>query len=227
MTTSKDRNKTGKSKAQSGPAKPTATKPKSKVPIMAIAFTGIAAVLVIAVVFSGGTSLGSEYGDPTVTGDSLPFFTDTANDEAVGLPAPEVEGADFNGNSVTITNDGRAKAIGFFAHWCPHCQVEVPRVTEWLAAGGGVEGVDMYSVATSMNSARENFPSSEWLERENWTVPVIADDQEGTVHLSYGGGGFPYWVFVDAEGNVVARTAGQLEIPTLEGLMQLAAGSGA
>jgi thiol-disulfide isomerase/thioredoxin len=227
MTTSKDRNKAGKSKARSGPAKQAPAKPKSKTPILAIAFVGIAAVLVAAVVFTGGTSLGSEYGDPTVTGDPLPFFQDTANDQAIGLPAPEVEGADFDGNTVTITNDGRAKAIGFFAHWCPHCQVEVPRVTEWLAAGGGVEGVDMYSVASSINSARENFPSSEWLEREEWPVPVIADDQEGIVHLSYGGGGFPYWVFVDAEGNVVARTAGQLEIPTLEGLMQLAAGSGA
>jgi cytochrome c biogenesis protein CcmG/thiol:disulfide interchange protein DsbE len=227
MTTSKDRNQAGKSKARSGPAKPTSTKPKSKVPIMAIAFIGIAAVLVIAVVFSGGTSLGSEYGDPTVTGESLPFFQESANDQAIGLPAPEVEGADFDGNTVTITNDGRAKAIAFIAHWCSHCQAEVPRVTNWLADGGGVDGVDMYSVATSMNSARENFPSSEWLEREEWPLPVIADDEEGTAHLSYGGGGFPFWVFVDAAGNVVARTAGELEIATLESLMQLAAGSGA
>ena len=225
MTTSKDRKEAGKSKARTGPAKPAATKPKRKVPILAIAFVGIGALLVIAVVFSGGTSLGSEYGDPTVTGEPLPFFTDVASDDAIGLPAPEVEGADFDGNTVTISNDGRAKAIGFFAHWCPHCQVEVPRVTEWLAGGGGVEGVDMYSVASSMNSARENYPSSEWLEREEWPVPVIADNEDGIVHLSYGGGGFPFWVFVDAAGNVVGRTAGQLEIPVLESLMQLAAGS--
>jgi thiol-disulfide isomerase/thioredoxin len=232
MTTSKDRKQAGESKAattRSTPPKKAPAKPKEKrsVPIMAIAFAGIAVVAVIAVVFSGGTSLGSEYGDPTVTGEALPLFTDTANDQAIGLPAPEVVGTDFDGTTVTIANDGRAKAIGFFAHWCPHCQVEVPRVTEWLAAGGGVEGVDMYSVATSMNSARENYPSSEWLEREEWPVAVIADDQEGTVHLNYGAGGFPFWVFVDAAGNVVARTAGQLEIPTLEGLMQIAAGSDA
>lgn len=225
MTTSKDRKQAGNSKASKARSTAAKSKEKRNIPIMAIAFIGIAIVAVIAVVFAGGSSLGSEYGDPVVTGDPLPFFVDTANDEAIGLPAPEVVGADFDGNTVTIENDGRAKAIGFFAHWCPHCQVEVPRVTSWLANGGGVEGVDMYSVATSMNSARENFPSSEWLEREDWPVPVIADNQDGIVHLSYGAGGFPFWVFVDAAGNVVARTAGQLEIETLQGLMELASAS--
>ena len=32
--------------------------------------------------------------------------------------------------------DGKAKAIFFVAHWCPHCQAEIPRLSEWLKTHG-------------------------------------------------------------------------------------------
>ena len=66
-----------------------------------------------------------------------------------------------------------------------------------------------------MNSGRGNFPPSSWLEGEGWTVPTIRDDQQNTVLLSYGAGGFPYWVFTNADGTVAVRTSGQLTIDQL------------
>ena len=124
---------------------------------------------------------------------------------ANGETAPTVIGQDFDGNEVRIENDGRAKAIVLLAHWCAHCQNEVPAVQAWLDSGGGVEGVDMYSVATAMDSNRDNFPPSEWLDREGWTVPVIRDDSNNSVHTAYGSGGFPFWVFVNSDGTVAFR----------------------
>ena len=93
----------------------------------------------------------------------------------------------------------------FIAHWCGHCQAEVPRVQAWLDATGGVPGVDLYSVATAMNSGQGNFPPSDWLARENWSLPVIRDDQDNSVLAAYGSGGFPYWVFTNADGTVALR----------------------
>jgi len=179
-------------------------------------------LLILAVVGPwSNTSPGSEYGDPTVEG-GLPLMPPSAtiDDSAAGLAAPTVSGEDFDGNEVRIENDGRAKAIVFLAHWCPHCQAEVPRVQAWLDETGGVEGVDMYSVATSMNSGRDNFPSSDWLEREGWTVPVIRDDQANSILVAYGQGGFPFWAFVARDGTVSVRTAGQTSIEQLQLILE-------
>jgi thiol-disulfide isomerase/thioredoxin len=177
--------------------------------------------LLIAAVAFGNEEVGAEYGEPVVEGTALTVFprNESVDFSATGQIAPEVFGKNYDGSEVDITNDGIAKAIVFLAHWCPHCQEEVPRVQEWLNNGGGVEGVDIYSVSTAAKSGRTNYPSSAWLDREGWTIPVIVDDKEGSVYATYGAGGFPYWVFLNADGTVAVRTAGQLTIPQLEELL--------
>ncbi len=178
-------------------------------------------LLLVAAMFLLTDEIGAEYGEPIVTGQPLPFVPPTSpiDSSATGLAAPEVIGQDFNDSEVRMVNDGRAKAIVFLAHWCRFCQAEVPIVQEWLDSGGGVEGVDIYTVASSMDSTRGNFPPSEWLERENWTAPVIRDDKEDSVYSAYGSGGFPFWTFVNADGTVALRVSGRMPIEQLEQIM--------
>ncbi|MCL1692428.1 MAG: redoxin family protein [Actinomycetia bacterium] len=190
-------------------------KPRS-IPIVGIVFAVIAVLAVVAVVFAGNTEVGAEYGEPQVQGQLPLMPPDAAVDtSATGETAPIVIGADFDGNEVRIENDGRAKAIVLLAHWCPHCQNEVPEVQAWLDSGGGVEGVDLYSVATAMDSTRDNYPASEWLDREGWTVPVVVDDADDSVYRTFGSGGFPFWVFVNSDGTIAARVAGRIGIDQL------------
>ena len=178
----------------------------------------VVVVLIAAVLFGGSTE---ETGDPSVTGALPPMPTNVRADEsATGTAAPTVVGEDFSGNEVAIENDGKAKAIVFLAHWCPHCQAEVPSVQAWLDSTGGVDGVDMYSVATAINSSRGNYPPSSWLESEGWTVPVVRDDAGSSVLRAYGDGGFPFWVFTNSDGTVAVRVAGEIPIETLEQIMQ-------
>ena len=200
-----------------------------KVPVLGIVFVVVALALVAAIVFSSDRSIGSEAGDPDITGEALPAFPSAnpaqpSDDAAFGLAAPAAVGEDFGGSTVAIdTDNDTAKAIVFLAHWSPHCQAEVPRVQAWLDAGGEVEGVEMISVTTSMNSAQPNYPPSAWLEREGWTVPIIRDSESNELLSAYGAGGFPYWVFVDADGNVTRRSGGELSIETLQAYMTEAA----
>ena len=214
MTTSK--NKQARTPAQQ-------PKKTRSIPWLGIAFGVVALALVSAIVFSSSEPLGSEFGTVDVVGEGLAPFPGNGADPAVGTLAPELIGENFSGDTVEVLHDGKAKAVVFLAHWCPHCQAEVPRVQAWLDSGGGVEGVDIVSVATSMNSAQPNFPPSTWLDREGWTVPVIADDSDLSALRSFGSGGFPYWVFLDGDGNVVRRSSGELEIGTLQGFLQEAA----
>ncbi len=103
----------------------------------------------------------------------------------------------------------------FIAHWCPHCQAEVPLIQTWVSAGGVPQGVDLVSVATGIDPTRPNYPPEAWLQREGWTVPVIADPTN-SVAGAYGLPAYPYWVFIGPDGKVVARAVGEISIPDLE-----------
>jgi hypothetical protein len=75
-----------------------------------------------------------------------------------------------------------------------------------------------------MDETRGNYPPWSWLDREGWTSPVLVDDAFGSVMGAFGGRGFPYWVFFDGDGNVVARAEGELGVDTVSQLLELAAG---
>ncbi|GIU96693.1 MAG: hypothetical protein KatS3mg013_0496 [Actinomycetota bacterium] len=178
----------------------------------------VAAIIAFVAAGGGDGRESSAPGRVTVTGQSLPALPE-GSDPAVGLPAPTLEGRDFEGRPVRIEDDGRPKAIIFLAHWCPHCQREVPLVQDWLDREGMPAGVDLYSVATAIDPAQPNYPPDEWLRREGWTPPVLVDDAKESAASAYGLTGFPFWVFVDADGNVTSRFAGELTIDQLQGYL--------
>lgn len=157
--------------------------------------------------------------DPEVSGEALPSYAPAGPDGAIGRLAPEVRGSDFDGNAVAIVNDGRLKALVFLAHWCPHCQEEVPDVQGWVDAGGKPTSVDLYAVATAIDENRSNYPPDAWLEREGWTSPVLADTND-TVLRAFGLTAFPTWVFISADGTVALRVAGALGAAQLTALFQ-------
>lgn len=187
----------------------------------------IVAALIAAIVLSmGGEDDGNlqNYGEPAVTGAELPVLADPVSDPAVGTPIPSVAGAGFDGTPVVIGPESGPAAIMFLAHWCPHCQDEVKAVSAWLAAGGLPEGADVYAVVTGTDPARTNYPPSAWLEREGLDVPVVVDDAANTVARAFGLPAFPYWVFVDADGNVAVRVSGSAPIEGIEGTLRALAG---
>lgn len=176
----------------------------------------------------GGTvDAAAEYGTVTVTGPALPPLpTDTsAADPAVGMIAPTLSGQDWSGHTTTIGPDGTPKVVLFLAHWCPHCQREVPVVQQWIDQGGGNPKVELISVATSIDPTQPNFPPSAWLARDGWTAPVIADDRNDTAAQAYGLPAFPYWVVLDGNNKVLARTTGELDTNTIGTIFNLAAQS--
>lgn len=160
-------------------------------------------------------------GASTAPGARLPDFVATANDPAIGQAIPEVRGQDFTGNAVSISADGRPKLLLFIAHWCPHCQREVPVVQAWVNAGRLPEQVELVSIATAIDPNRPNFPPDAWLAGEHWTPPVVVDS-DNSVAARYGLTAFPFWVVVDANGKVVERLTGELTTDQLDALVAAA-----
>jgi cytochrome c biogenesis protein CcmG, thiol:disulfide interchange protein DsbE len=174
---------------------------------------------------SGGTVVPSgdrSNGPVEATGTPLPQATTAGNDPAVGQPAPTLTGQSFDGSTVTIDDDGSPKIVMFLAHWCPHCQDEVPRLVEWLEDNGLPADVGLFAVATGTDSGRANYPPGAWLRKEQWPVPTMVDDDESTAAVAYGLAGFPYFVVVGADGTVVERASGQLTTEQWEALLEAA-----
>jgi cytochrome c biogenesis protein CcmG/thiol:disulfide interchange protein DsbE len=194
---------------------------------------GIAVTLaaVVAVVASGGSDPTSsvagveETRDVEATGTALAPLG-AGPDAAVGQPAPVVHGASFDGTPVTIGLGGRATVIVFLAHWCPHCQREVPLLRDHLADHPMASGVELVSVVTSTTPDRPNYPPSAWLDREGWPGSVLADSADGRAARAFGLTVFPYFVALDAHGEVVGRTSGEISTEQFDQLVSLALGTG-
>ncbi|MCP3855914.1 MAG: redoxin family protein [Actinomycetia bacterium] len=156
-----------------------------------------------------------------VTGDPLPELAD-GGDPTVGSPSPMATSVNFDGEPTAIADDGRAKAIVFVAHWCPHCQDEVPVLVDWLDAGNKPDSVDFITVVTAMDPNASNYPPSEWLSDEGLDTPMLLDDEDDTLATAFGLSAFPFWVVVDGDGMVVVRTSGGLGTDGFEDLARAA-----
>jgi cytochrome c biogenesis protein CcmG/thiol:disulfide interchange protein DsbE len=168
-----------------------------------------------------------ETGKVVISGEDLPPLPDSGGmlpaagqDQGVGLVAPKLEGESFDGSKVVVDpKDGRPKVVMFVAHWCPHCQKEVPLVQEWIASGKKPDGVDVYMVSTGVSQDKPNYPPSKWLAGVGWQPPVLADDQGQSAAQSYGLTGFPYFVMVDKDGKVWQRGSGEIPIDQFDQLV--------
>jgi thiol-disulfide isomerase/thioredoxin len=181
----------------------------------------LAAVVVLAVVVAvvsggGGDAKATphETASVKVEGTPLPQYAEQYNgtdaDPAIGKTIPTLQGTSvLTGDPVTIGPNGKPQAVVFVAHWCPHCQREVPRIVA-LAKSGAFKGLDITAVATGTNPQYPNYPPSAWLKSVAWPFSVMADSKTGTAAQAYGLDAYPYFVLVNADGKVAGRATGEV-----------------
>jgi thiol-disulfide isomerase/thioredoxin len=180
---------------------------------------------IVAIAASGGSdnnkaAAGDQQTRPvTVTGTALTPLPDTGGaDPAIGVIAPSLTGQSFDGTAVSWS-PGRPTLLVFLAHWCPHCQAEIPLLVSWKAAGIAPEGLDVLGIATGTDATRPNYPPSTWLSNADFPWPVLADSATYDAANAMGLTGFPYFVLVDAKGAVMARATGELTSMALDALV--------
>ncbi|HEX2843870.1 MAG TPA: hypothetical protein VHP64_01345, partial [Candidatus Limnocylindria bacterium] len=129
--------------------------PASRTPLLIgggiLLVVALAAIVAIAL---SGTSPGG-LAEPArstigITGDPLPAFTDPAADPAVGQSLPTLTGTDLDGEPITIAPSDGPMAVVVLAHWCEHCQAEVPVLVDYLASTGMPDGVRLVGLSTSI-----------------------------------------------------------------------------
>lgn len=151
-----------------------------------------------------------------VLGAALPPMPRAGTNPAVGLALHTIEGHSFDGTPVRIGAFGRPTLVVQLAHWCPHCQADVPVFTRSLREVGLPPGVDVVALSTWADPARPNFPPSQWLAGEGWPVPTLADDAASSAATALGLSGTPTYLLADSAGTVRWRYAGEVPVDTLE-----------
>ncbi len=224
--------KTGANAQPNTPANNGSNTPANTQTIMIIAVAIVAALAVIAYVSTQSKSKRSVSQTPTaesvspsglapaaatetetmpvvVVGSVLSGLPESGADPMLGTPAPTVSGQSFGGAPLSLGGTSGPQVIVFVAHWCPHCQREVPQLARW-ATGGTRSGVAVRAVATATTKDRPNYPPSAWLEKEGWTIPTLADDDKSSAATAFGLPAFPYFVAINGAGNVALRMSGEL-----------------
>ncbi|MFM7082725.1 MAG: TlpA family protein disulfide reductase [Actinomycetota bacterium] len=168
----------------------------------------------------------SEFQNVVVTGEALPEFGKGETDPAIGMTAPVLEGFGFLGNEVTTT-PGNPMLLVFLAHWCPHCQAEVPVLVKWNQSGLVPDGLDVIAITTGTDDGAPNFPPSVWLANEKWPElwPVLVDNKDQTAGNAFGLAGYPYMTLIGADGKVLWRNSGEISAEALTDAVNAALGN--
>ena len=174
--------------------------------------------------FAGGV------GPVDVLGEALVQLPQEGDDPAVGRVAPSLVGISTEGDAIRIdTSDGTAKMLVFVAHWCPHCNDEIPRLNEMSDAGAFPDDLEIVAISTAAGPDRPNWPPDEWLrDTMAWEYPAMLDGLdlvEGAyiAAAAYGVSGFPFVVLVNPDGTVAARWSGQREPEQISEYLELLA----
>jgi cytochrome c biogenesis protein CcmG/thiol:disulfide interchange protein DsbE len=162
----------------------------------------------------------------TTIGTPLPPEPASGADPAVGLKAPTLLGFTFDGTPIDITpgSGGRAKMVVFLAHWCPHCNREIPVILQWAAAGLPAN-LDIVGVSTGVSAQRDNYPPSKWIVSKGWKWPVMADSSNSDGARAYGLAAYPTFDIIGADGTVKLRSSGELAQADLDTLVKQALAS--
>jgi thiol-disulfide isomerase/thioredoxin len=166
---------------------------------------------------AGGVA--GEFQPVTATGEALVPLEESVpapgSDPAEGVAAPVLSGFDFAGAPVSVAPSGKPVLLVFLAHWCPHCNAEIPRLIEWKESGQMPDSLEVVGIATGSRDDQANWPPSQWLVDKEWPWAVMADSEAQDAAYAMGVSGYPGLVLLDGDGTVLARRSGEASVSEL------------
>lgn len=155
----------------------------------------------------------AEYQKVTVDGEVLEALGKDVADPSLAKVGPNLSGYNFSGLPVSIkpATDGAPTMLVFLAHWCPHCNAEMPRLVSWYESGLVPDDLRVVGIATASSKDQPNWPPSQWVPSFDWPFEVMADSEMNDAARAYGVDGYPFMVILDKDGKVVARHSGEMD----------------
>ncbi len=176
----------------------TATKqhPANPAKTMALAFMGVGLLILAGLVL-----VLQNRSSAAVPEESKDY--QSAIPQKVNYPAPELNLADLEGNSTSLTNyTGKVVLVNNWAFWCPPCRAELPELQQYyedhksdgftiigIESGGEKEDVEYHAELYKLEYPIWLDPKSEaLLAFRNGSLPnSYVLDRSGTVRLAWSG----------------------------------------
>ncbi len=156
---------------------------------------------------------GSPRSSMLAIGDSLPSFSTPGFHMEAGADGGFVvkrERIDLS------AYQGKPMVLSIWAPWCPHCQVELPRLSSVMQ---DYPNVNLITVVTAIG--QEPGPTANgYLADRGLTFPVALDDTDGTLARAMGVQAFPTVYFVNSDGTVAQAATGEIAEPDLRSVIQ-------
>jgi cytochrome c biogenesis protein CcmG, thiol:disulfide interchange protein DsbE len=199
---------------------------KSKSPLIfgvviaALLIAGVAAVLVSKNTTKTATAKLPVVQAVTISGSAIAPMPETGPDPAVGTTAPTIVGKSFDGTGLSLPAAGKRTMVVIAAHWCPHCQRELPLLVEWKKSGKVPSDLEVIVLSTNVAAERGNYPPAVWLESIDNPFPVLADDANSAAAMALGNTTFPTMVLIGKDGKVERRMSGEKTLEEVETFAQ-------
>jgi thiol-disulfide isomerase/thioredoxin len=160
----------------------------------------------------------AEYQKVSSTGGMLAPLPESGADTETGKSVAVLKGYDLQGRPLTIdpAGEGKATMVVFLAHWCPHCNREIPVLNKWRESGEVPTGLRVVGITTGSKADQANWPPSKWMTAMKWPFEVMADSEAQEAAAAYGVAGYPFIAFVGANGKITARTSGEIPVEQLQ-----------
>ncbi len=143
------------------------------------------------------------------------------SDPLVGHPAPGFSLAMLGSTSgkglLSLPNfKGKPVVLNFWASWCVPCKEELPLLEQhWEQAQA--QGKDVVFLGIDFQEA--NSDATSFVQIYHITYP-IGLDTDGSVASKYGITALPQTIFINRQGTVVKRIAGELTAQSLSSALQ-------
>ena len=150
---------------------------------------------------------------PTPHPETDPLVGHAAPDFSVALLIPS------SGQTRLALSDlkGEAIVLNFWATWCAPCKEELPLLEQtWKQLQGQGKKVTFLG----MDFQESSSDAASFLQHYGITYPIVLD-MDGAVALKYGITALPQTIFINHQGTVVTRVAGELTAAILSSDLQL------
>jgi len=136
---------------------------------------------------------------------------ETLRNLAPGKPAPNITGSDINGKKINLSDyRGKYVLLAFWGSWCPHCSDLMPRIDQLLTDPEKNPGWELLgiSIDTDIEAVKKAMKEKDYHFRnladgKGWDSPAA---------ISYGVAATPTFIFIDPDGNIVAKPSTLFEI---------------
>lgn len=176
---------------------------------------GTALILIITAVYITGNYNKNSANQKNTTDnitDNTEQQTDIGN---TGEKALNFTLKDLDGNTVSLMDyQGQNVYVNFFATWCPPCREEMPEIEKIS------QKYKDNLVVLAVDIGEDNDTVKKFIQENNYSFKVLVDSEEAAAYM-YQINSIPVSIFIDKEGNIVAKRVGALTMDEMESYVKM------